>query len=147
MIFERTIRWYISFITQPFFVAAAILLLIEASYRIPSMTWFSLTLATPLSWLVRLGGAGYVGYSIGRDTKHVYAAATGGALFGIPMGILYFIFSALRRLTLAGPNFYGIFGGFDVFFAVISEAIICAFFAAVGAVLAGAQLRSIEDAS
>lgn len=147
MIFGRSLSWYFTFVRQPLIIAAAALLIIEASYRIPSFTWFSLTLATPVSWLVRLGGAGYIGYLIGGDTKKIYPSVVGGILFGIPMGILYFIFSALRRLTLAGPNFYGIFGGFDVFFAVISEAIVCAFFAGIGAVLAGAHVSSLEETS
>lgn len=144
MVIHR-LSWYIRFIRGPFIVISVFLFSLELVSRLPQFTRFTLTLSTPLIWLVKAGGAFYVGYRIGEKEKKVMQSALGGGILGVGIGIISISISIFRRLTFLKPVLFGVFGGFDVFFVALSEIISAATFAAVGSVIAGGRLGEFES--
>lgn len=143
MILGKSFLWYVRYIAKPFLAATVVLIGLELISNFFYASFFSLVLSTPLSWLVKLTASFIIGYSICQSERRVLQAIAGGILLGFGIGIVSIGINIYRLLTLK-PNLFGFFGILDIFFIVLNEVIIGAFFAAVGGILAGGRLEKLE---
>lgn len=140
----RPISWYIRFVLSPFLFASIVTIGIEVMAWVPLFDSFTLMFSVPIAWLVKSCGAFIVGYKTCQEDKDAVQAIIGGVIYGIGIGLVIVMLSFMRKLLGVQSGFFGVFGGFDVFFRIGVEMIGGAIFSAVGAVLAGGTFESIK---
>lgn len=144
MFTNRPISWYIRFVLGPLLFASIVTIGIEVMSWIPLFVSFTLMFSIPIAWLVKFIGAGIVGYKTCQEDKDALQAMIGGVIYGIGIGLTIVILGFVRKLLGVPSDFFGIFGGFDIFFRMGTEMISGAIFAAVGAVLSGGTFERIK---
>lgn len=138
------ISWYIRFVLTPILFASIATIGIEVMTWLPLFVSFTLMFSVPLIWLIKSCGAFIVGYKTCQEDKDAVQAIIGGVIYGIGIGVVVLALSFVRKLLGVQTEFFGVFGGFDVFFRIGVEMIGGAIFSAVGAVLAGGTFESIK---
>lgn len=140
----RPISWYIRFVLSPLLFASVVTIGIEVISWLPVFVSFTLMFSIPLIWLVKSTGAFIVGYKTSQEDTNAIQGVVGGIIYGIGIGIVVLLLSFMRKLLGVQTEFFGVFGGFDVFFRIGVEMIGGAIFSAVGSVLAGGTFESLK---
>ena len=139
MILGKGFNWYFKIIQTTFLIVASWVVFSGLIGRIPLIGWAFVLISTPITWLLRLGGAGYVGYQTVKKYQGTnLQALVSGGIFGAGIGIASMIVSLLKTLLSirVGAMF---FGTFALVMVVISEAVTGLVVGFIGGIIAGSK--------
>lgn len=142
MILGKDLNWYFRIIKTTLLIVAAWVIFTGFAGRIPLIGWAFNLLVLPLTWILKLGGAGFVGYKTVKKYKGTLVQAlVSGGLFGVGLALASMALSILKMFLrpTAVRMFWGTFGLVAVIF---SEAVTGLLFGLIGGVIAGSPQKS-----
>ena len=137
MILGKEFNWYLKIIQTTFLIVGGWVIFFGFIGKIPLVGWAFNLMILPVTWLLKLGGAGYVGYQTVKKHKGTtLQALVSGGIFGTLIGLFSMIIS-LSKILLR-PSLLGLFlGTFDLLSVIFSEALTGLVFGFTGGILAG----------
>jgi len=137
MILGKDFNWYFKIIQTALLITAGWIIFSGFIGKIPLIGWAFSLMILPITWLLKLGGAGYVGYQTVKKYQgtSLQALASGG-LFGAGIGLASMVVSLLR--IMLRPRLAGLFfGTFGLVAVIFSEAVTGLVLGFIGGIIAG----------
>lgn len=127
------------------FVVGGWIIFTSLMERIPFLGWLFGLLVLPLTWILKAGGAGYVGYQTVKKYQGTsLQALVSGGIFGGGIGLASMAASIIKMMLRL--NFARVFlGTFALATVIFSEAVSGLIFGLIGGILAGSPEKKLED--
>lgn len=137
MILGKDLNWYFKIIQSVLLIVAGWVIFTGLMGKIPLIGWFFSLMVLPITWILKLGGALYVGYqTVKKYQGTMMQALVSGGLIGAGVGLASMAISLLKmmfKLRIATM----VFGTYGLFMAIISETITGLVLGVIGGILAG----------
>lgn len=142
MILNKDFNWYLKIVKPAILIVGGWIIFIGLVGRIPVIGWVFGLISLPLTWILRIGGAGYVGYqTVKKFQGTTLQALVSGGIFGAGIGLASVLLFALRmifRLNLA--NLF--FGPMLLISTILNEAITGLVVSFIGGIIAGSPAKT-----
>jgi hypothetical protein len=145
VILEKEFNWYFKIVQKTFFLVGGWIIFTGLIGRFPFLGWLFGLFVLPITWLLKVGGAGYVGYKTVKKYQGTsLQALVSGGIFGGGIGLASMAASLLKMML--GLNFAKMFlGTFALVMVIFSEAISGLIFGLIGGILAGSPAKPAEE--
>lgn len=139
MILGKNFSWYFKIIQNVLLIAASWIIISSFIIKIPIIGWVFALMTLPITWLLKLGGAGYVGYQTVKKYQGTnLQSLVSGAIFGAGVGLTSMVMALLKMILKA--NAVGVFfSTFSLIIVVFGEAITGLVVGFIGGLLAGSS--------